>query len=319
VEGLFLQVVEAPAGEGRGELLWLAMVKSRRFKPGARVVLRRRDNTLSTASLELIARSEKVEGAWVVRVDPGEELSSGDAGPAGCNPAPLHKALLERVGRPPLPPYIRAARRASGLADEAPEDVERYQTVYARGDELGGGAGSVAAPTAGLHFTPELLARLAARGAGRADVTLHVGAGTFRTVEAETVEGHDMHAELCAMSGEAIEAVQRTRAAGGRVIPVGSTSMRTIESYARLEPHRRDACATGLWTDLLLTPGAELLWTDGLLTNFHLPRSTLMALVATLLDTDPERAAGRLRSLYEEAVERRYRFYSYGDAMLILP
>src|SRR5690606_8977553 len=149
--------------------------------------------------------------------------------------------------------------------------------------------------------------RLGARGIDRAEVQLHVGAGTFRTVEAETVESHDMHAELCSMPTEAIAAVQRTRAAGGRGIPVGSTSMRTLESYARrLASHPGAPPPPRLWTDLLLTPGAEIHWTDSLLTNFHLPRSTLMALVAALLDTDPGAGADRLRGLYQQAVDCRY-------------
>jgi S-adenosylmethionine:tRNA ribosyltransferase-isomerase len=313
VEGLFLGMAAPGDGgqAGAGEILWLAMVKSRRFRPGAHIRLRRRDNTVSEASLELAEASAEVPGAWIVRVAPGDEAPEGD-------PRARTQQLLERVGRPPLPPYIRSARRASGLADETPEDVERYQTVYARAEAPG--AGSVAAPTAGLHFTPQLLEALGRRGVERADVQLHVGAGTFRTVEAETVEAHDMHAELCAMPAEAVEAVGRARAAGARVIPVGSTSLRTLESYARwIAAHPRDTPPQRLWTDLLLTPGAEILWTDGLLTNFHLPRSTLLALVASLLDADPQRASDRLRGLYQQAVDRRYRFYSYGDAMLVLP
>lgn len=320
VEGLFLRLaggdlnrdtdVAEPTSAAR-EILWLAMIKARRFRPGAVIRLRRRDNSVSGASLELLELAPEVPGAWLVRVEPGPEAPAGSA-------AERSEWLLAQIGRPPLPPYIRAARRAAGMADETPEDVERYQTVYARAGAPG--AGSVAAPTAGLHFTPALLERLAARGVARADVQLHVGAGTFRTVEAETVEGHDMHAELCSMAPEAIEAVATARAAGGRVIPVGSTGLRTIEAYARwLQARPGESAPSHLWTDLLLTPGAEFLWTDGLLTNFHLPRSTLMALVAALLDAEPERGAARLRALYAEAAARRYRFYSYGDAMLVGP
>ncbi|MFG0284785.1 MAG: tRNA preQ1(34) S-adenosylmethionine ribosyltransferase-isomerase QueA [Phycisphaerales bacterium JB039] len=316
VEGLFLEVAEAPGNTdvakptSVAQLYWLAMIKSRRFRPGAIVKLRARDNTVSNASLELIEPSSEIPGAWLVRIDPGDD----DA----ADSTERTERLLRAIGRPPLPPYIRAARRAGGESDESPEDTERYQTIYARAS--GAGEGSVAAPTAGLHFTAQTLDQLTARAIDRAHVTLHVGAGTFRTVEAETVEAHDMHAELCAMTPEAIQQIERTRSAAGRIIPVGSTSMRTIEAYARwMRAHPGKATPARMWTDLLLTPGSDLLWADGLLTNFHLPRSTLMALVAMLLNADPERAVARLKSIYAEAIAQRYRFYSYGDAMLVLP
>jgi len=286
VEALFLE--EGPGGS------WVAMVKARRVAPGVPVRLDRPGGGASDVRLRLVERVADTPGAWVVEVRRGDRaIEAGE-----------RFEVLEELGHPPLPPYIRAARKAAGLAEEVPDDAAQYQTVYAREP------GSVAAPTAGLHFTPALLETLGSRGVGRADVVLHVGAGTFKPVESEYVEAHEMHAEWCSMGPGAIEAIRRAREAGGRVIPVGTTGARTIETYAGLS----DAPAS-VRTRLLITPGYEWAWTDGLLTNFHLPRSTLMAMVAALL----EGGVDRLKALYGEAIERRYRFYSYGDAMLILP
>ena len=208
-------------------------------------------------------------------------------------------AELERVGRAPLPPYIKRPK------EEDPDrgaDLARYQTVYASHP------GAIAAPTAGLHFTPEVFAALDAGGVRRATVTLHVGLGTFKPVTAERVEDHAMHAEWFDLPAEAVDAIDATRAAGRRVIPVGTTATRVLEAAAR-------AATWGPmsgWTDLFIAPGFGFRLTDGLLTNFHLPRSTLLMLVSAL--------AGRERILaaYEEAQRLGYRFYSYGDAMLIL-
>ena len=200
------------------------------------------------------------------------------------------------LGEAPLPPYIR--RNAP-----RPADAERYQTVYARAP------GSVAAPTAGLHFTPALLEALAARGVGIADLVLHVGIGTFRPLRLEDVAAGRLHAERFELPAETAAAVARTRAAGGRVVAVGTTSARVLESRARegglVEPGAGE-------TELLLAPGARFRAVDALLTNFHLPRSSLLLLVAAF--------AGRERVLeaYADAVARGYRFYSYGDAMLVL-
>jgi S-adenosylmethionine:tRNA ribosyltransferase-isomerase len=201
---------------------------------------------------------------------------------------------LERVGRVPLPPYIRRAPVAA--------DRERYQTVVAREP------GSVAAPTAGLHFTPEMLARLESRGVVRATVTLHVGPGTFLPVRASRLEDHRMHAERYEVSEETCRAFDAARHRGGRVVAVGTTAVRTLES----------ACTTrGLnagpgRTDIFIRPGHAFRAVDGLLTNFHLPKSTLLALVCAFGGTD------RVLPAYRDAVAARYRFFSYGDAMAIL-
>ena len=188
-------------------------------------------------------------------------------------------------------------------------DRLRYQTVYAQA----GASGSVAAPTAGLHFTAQMLGQLDAMGVGRAEVVLHVGTGTFRTVETEFVEQHPMHEEWCSMSAAAIAAVVRAKAQGRRVVAVGTTAARTLEAYAE------HLAATGqspefLSTRILITPGRPWRWVDGLLTNFHLPRSTLMAMVAALLPGE----VPTLKALYAQAIAREYRFYSFGDAMLVL-
>ena len=208
-------------------------------------------------------------------------------------------AALQRVGRAPLPPYIK---RPPETDADREADRERYQTVYARRP------GAIAAPTAGLHFTPEVFAALDAKGVRRTTLTLHVGLGTFKPVTAERIEDHVMHAEWFELPAEAAEAIAATHAAGHRVIAVGTTATRVLEAIAR-EP--RLAPASG-WTDLFITPGFEFRLTDALITNFHLPRSTLLMLVAAF--------AGRERILaaYEEAKGLGYRFYSYGDAMLIL-
>jgi S-adenosylmethionine:tRNA ribosyltransferase-isomerase len=209
------------------------------------------------------------------------------------------EALVEELGRAPLPPYIRRPR---GEDPQAQHDRESYQTLFAR--ELG----AVAAPTAGLHFTPELLARLGAEGIERANVTLHVGEGTFRSVTVEDVASHVMHSERYELTQATVDAVARCRARGGRVVAVGTTSVRVLESCA---------AATGTLsagrgeTRLFLVPGAPFHVVDVLLTNFHLPKSTLLMLVSAF--------AGRERTLalYREAVELGYRFFSYGDAMLL--
>jgi S-adenosylmethionine:tRNA ribosyltransferase-isomerase len=203
--------------------------------------------------------------------------------------------LLERHGHVPLPPYIR-----KGTA--RPEDRERYQTVYANQ------SGAVAAPTAGLHFTPELFARLAARGIGRAFVTLHVGIGTFQPIKAEDYRQHRMHREWGRLPPETAAAIADCKARGGRVVAVGTTSVRVLETAAALGPPRSWAGET----DLFVYPPYEFRCVDALVTNFHLPRSTLLLLVAAFAGVELTRSA------YRAAVEAAYRFFSYGDAMLIL-
>ncbi|MCI7095988.1 MAG: tRNA preQ1(34) S-adenosylmethionine ribosyltransferase-isomerase QueA [Clostridiales bacterium] len=201
--------------------------------------------------------------------------------------------VLERLGRMPLPPYIKAEL----------EDQERYQTVYSRE------VGSAAAPTAGLHFTKELLEKIREKGVKEAFVTLHVGLGTFRPVKAEEVTDHHMHAELCMMNAETAELLNRTKAEGGRIICVGTTSCRTLESLVN---ENGTFQAASKWTDIFIYPGYTFKAMDGLITNFHLPESTLVMLVSAFAGREHVLAA------YEEAVRQRYRFFSFGDAMCIL-
>jgi len=201
--------------------------------------------------------------------------------------------LLERCGQVPLPPYITHAPDAN--------DAERYQTVYAEHP------GAVAAPTAGLHFDAAILERLAAQGVRIARITLHVGAGTFQPVRTDTVEAHRMHRERFEVPQATVDAIQAARRAGGRVLAVGTTALRALESAAR--GGRLEAAAGE--TDLFVYPGYAFRVVDRLLTNFHLPRSSLLMLVAAFA------GAENIRRAYAHAIERRYRFFSYGDAMLI--
>ncbi|HJB57458.1 MAG TPA: tRNA preQ1(34) S-adenosylmethionine ribosyltransferase-isomerase QueA [Candidatus Flavonifractor intestinipullorum] len=200
--------------------------------------------------------------------------------------------LLEQLGRMPLPPYIKAELN----------DPERYQTVYSRE------VGSAAAPTAGLHFTKELLEQVQAMGVSLAYVTLHVGLGTFRPVKEEDVLDHEMHSEYCMISAQTAETINRTKRAGGRVICVGTTSCRTIESWAAEDGTLKESAG---WTNIFIYPGYRFKVLDALITNFHLPESTLVMLVSAL--------AGRehILNAYQQAVERKYRFFSFGDAMFI--
>ena len=201
--------------------------------------------------------------------------------------------VLERLGKMPLPPYIK----------EELQDQERYQTVYSRE------VGSAAAPTAGLHFTKELLEKIREKGVNEAFVTLHVGLGTFRPVKAEEVTEHHMHSELCMMNAETAKMLNETKRNGGRVICVGTTSCRTLESLVNDDGTFE---AKSRWTDIFIYPGYTFKAMDGLITNFHLPESTLVMLVSAF--------AGREHVLnaYEEAVKQRYRFFSFGDAMCIV-
>ncbi len=200
--------------------------------------------------------------------------------------------VLERLGKMPLPPYIKAEL----------QDRERYQTVYSRE------VGSAAAPTAGLHWTKDLLNKAREKGIKTAFVTLHVGLGTFRPVKAEEISQHHMHSELCMISQETAETLNQTRAAGGRIICVGTTSCRTLESLVKDDGSFE---ATSKWTEIFIFPGYQFKAMQGLITNFHLPESTLVMLVSAF--------AGRENVLhaYEEAVKEKYRFFSFGDAMFI--
>ncbi|WP_274650012.1 tRNA preQ1(34) S-adenosylmethionine ribosyltransferase-isomerase QueA [Paenibacillus humicola] len=247
------------------------------------------------------------------RLRPGTELLFGDDGGG----APLLRAkvtaegemgarevefsydgifneLLDKLGEMPLPPYIK----------ERLHDRERYQTVYAKNE------GSAAAPTAGLHFTEPFLRRLVEKGVRIAYITLHVGLGTFRPMSAERVEEHKMHAEYFELSRETAALLNETRSRGGRIVAVGTTSARTLETAAsRMADGQVEACSG--WTDIFIYPGYTFRLVDALLTNFHLPKSTLVMLVSAL--------AGReaVLNAYREAVERQYRFFSFGDAMFI--
>lgn len=259
-----------------GELAEAFVKPSKKLAPGQRVAME--DGAIQ---LELLERGDG--GRWRVRLQARE----GDVA-----------AALERCGRAPLPPYIARDGREDAAVDRA-----RYQTVYAREP------GAIAAPTAGLHFTPELLATLAAAGIEQAYVTLHTGEGTFEPVRASVVEEHRMHAERYELPAATAAAVTAARARGGRVVAVGTTSCRTLETCARDD--RTVAAGSGS-SDIFLYPGRPLRVVDALLTNFHLPQSTLLMLVAAF--------GGReeMLAVYREAVAMSYRFYSFGDAMLIV-
>ncbi len=289
VQGLFLS---APAPN-----TWRCLLKSNgRLRSAQRLILQ--DNPPITA--ELIERDED---AWLLRIE-------------AENPDP--HAILSGIGATPLPPYITAARRASEIEIDDALDRDWYQCVYAdRG-------ASVAAPTAGLHFTPKLLSRLEAKGIATAEVTLDVGAGTFKPIETESVEDHPIHTERYLVPEATRRAIEQTRAAGNRVVAVGTTTARALESIALNEWAGADGCGGGgVWggvggwgaTNLMILPGYQFQAIDALITNFHQPRSTLLALVAALL---PE-GLPRILDLYAEAARLEYRFFSYGDAMLFLP
>jgi len=276
-EGLFLQA--EPPGEQAGS--WRVLAQTRgRPAPGERVVLVDRAGR-DAAELLLVGRA--AGGAWLVRPVAAEGV----------------ERLLERVGRVPLPGYIRGG-------DAEPGDVERYQTVFARS------SGSAAAPTAGLHFTTELLAALTARGIARAEVTLHVGLDTFRPITADRLDDHPMHTEWCACPPAVAAAVRETRARGGRVVAIGTTAVRTLETAARAAPPGEPLVAWSGPTDLFIRPGHTFRAVDCLLTNFHMPRTTLMVLVSAFAGRD------LIARGYAEAIRERYRFLSYGDAMLLV-
>ncbi len=256
-------------------------------------------------------------GAWQALARPGRRLREGDridfAGDLGATVLGRDGAevtlgfdrdgdglaeALETAGEMPLPPYI-AARRAADAADRTD-----YQTIFADRP------GAVAAPTAALHFDEVLMADLAARGIGTARVTLHVGAGTFLPVKVEDVSRHRMHAERGDIGPEAVAAIMDTIAAGGRVIPVGTTALRVLETAAT---GPRTIAPWAGETDIFIRPGYAFRIADGLMTNFHLPRSTLMMLVSALMGVD------RIRRIYDHAIAAQYRFFSYGDSSLLLP
>ena len=254
----------------KGERCWECLVRpGRKARPGDR----------------LIFGEGELEAEIVDVLDGGNRLIRFDY-------QGIFMETLERLGRMPLPPYIH----------QELQDTERYQTVYSR--QLG----SAAAPTAGLHFTRELLDKVRARGVETAFITLHVGLGTFRPVKEEEIERHDMHAEFCVIGDEAARIVNGTKARGGRVISVGTTSCRTLESFAAQDGTLKP---TSGWTDIFIYPGYTFKCVDALITNFHLPESTLVMLVSALAGREHVLAA------YAQAVRERYRFFSFGDAMFI--
>ena len=261
---------------------------------------------------EVLLLTDKGENVWECLVRPGRKLRAGARMTFGDGSLTAEVAeeladgnrlvrfayegifleVLERLGKMPLPPYIK----------EELQDQERYQTVYSKV------LGSAAAPTAGLHFTPELLRELESKGVNLGYVTLHVGLGTFRPVKEEEITDHDMHSEFCTVPPETAELINLTKAAGGRVICVGTTSCRTLESWAGEDGHME---ARSGWTNIYLYPGSRFKVMDGLVTNFHLPESTLIMLVSAFAGREAVLAA------YREAVKERYRFFSFGDAMFI--
>ena len=273
-QGAVQAKIEVTLLEPRGDGTWSALIKPlRKLKIGEEVIF----------SDDLRATLEAVEdGQGHLRFN-----CAGDD----------FDAALNAAGAMPLPPYIAAKRAADA------QDMTDYQTVFARH------AGAVAAPTASLHFDEALLAALSAQGVTFSHVTLHVGAGTFLPVKVDDISEHKMHAEWGRVSAEAAEEIAATRAAGGRVIPVGTTALRLIETAAR-------GGQIAAWegdTDIFITPGFEFNVTDGLMTNFHLPKSTLMMLVSALMGVQ------QVKDIYAHAIAEKYRFFSYGDSSLLLP
>ncbi len=282
IEGLFLE--ERNPGE------WNVMLRSNgKLREGQRIALHHpEDHALTGPTFTISGRGD---AGWIIRLE-------SDASAA---------EVLDRVGATPLPPYILSARRSANDLTPDQRDRADYQTVYADESDRT----SVAAPTAGLHFTPELIRQIDALGVQSADVLLRVGAGTFAPVTSNTVEDHPIHSERISVPARTIDAIAHARAQGGRSVVVGTTTVRALESL----PPGADRYEGP--TELLITPGFDFQHTDALVTNFHLPRSTLLAMVGAFLDDgDP---VGRLIRYYKTAIDNQYRFYSFGDAMLILP
>ena len=275
-EGLFLK--QLPSN------LWQVLGKTRgTMQVGETVQLHSPDDT-NSLHIQFVEKGE--ESTWLVQ--PVEEMADGRWQSAADWAGAL--GLLQQVGWTPIPPYIRGGKPLS-------YDKDRYQTVYAAHP------GSIAAPTAGLHLTPELLETVKQRGTSLASVTLHVGFGTFKPITTENIDEHCMHSEWCSLSAESVRSLQQCRENGGRIIAVGTTSVRVLET-APLVPFEGT-------TSLFIRPPYRFRNVDGLLTNFHFPKSTLLILVRTFGGDELIRAA------YQEAIREKYRFFSYGDAMLI--
>lgn len=259
---------------------WKLMSKTRgKLTPGEMIELMPAHPRQEQKQIALQMQTKDAEGYWTAKVQSDED----------------HHSLLEHFGTMPLPPYMRRE-----LASDV--DWERYQTVYANHP------GAVAAPTAGLHFTPALLKQCTQKGIQIAKVTLHVGIGTFKPISVQTLDEHKMHSEWCELPEDSASLLNETRKKGGRIVSVGTTSVRTLESIAQqgsLKAWRGE-------TDIFIYPPYEFQAVDCLLTNFHLPKSTLLVLVSAFASTE------LIREAYQKAVEEKYRFFSYGDAMLIL-
>lgn len=297
------------------------------FRPGDRLVLNNtkviparlfgtRQRGTSVAKVEITLLEPQAQGGWRALAKPLRKLQTGEvirfsdqlsATVAQKSETDLRlefnltgsdfDAALQEAGMMPLPPYIAAKRPADA------QDKSDYQTVFARH------SGAVAAPTASLHFDADLLAALAAKGVNFTEVTLHVGAGTFLPVKVDDVTSHKMHAEWGQVSPQAAAEIAATKAAGGRVIPVGTTALRLIESAAhggQIAPWQGE-------TDIFIYPGYRFRVADALMTNFHLPKSTLMMLVSALMGSE------RIKTIYDHAIAQRYRFFSYGDSSLLIP
>ena len=255
----------------RGDNVWECLVRpGRKLKPGAEVIF-------GEGQLRATVEEEVEDGKRLVRF----------------HYQGIFLEVLEQLGKMPLPPYIKAEL----------QDNERYQTVYSKVN------GSAAAPTAGLHFTPELLKKIEEKGVKICYVTLHVGLGTFRPVKAEDISEHEMHSEFCMISQETADIINQTKRSGGRVVCVGTTSCRTVESFAEEDGTLSERSG---WTNIFIFPGYRFKVLDALVTNFHLPQSTLIMLVSALAGREHVLAA------YQEAVREKYRFFSFGDAMFIV-
>lgn len=258
--------------------IWLALVKpGKRLQPGAQIVFEGKGEKLVTAT---VLEVDEPTGGRLLRFDVPNNLSL--------------LQVIDSFGKMPLPPYITNSQA---------ED-DQYQTVYAQN------LGAIASPTAGLHFTAELIQKLAESGINSAFVTLHVGVGTFRPVEVEDVTTHQMHGEWIEVSATTVEQIRVTKAKGGRIIAVGTTAVRALEGAAAASGQLEPFCGK---TQLFIYPGYQWRVVEGLITNFHLPRSSLLMLVSAFIGRQ------RLLDLYQDAIASKYRFYSFGDAMLILP
>ncbi len=265
---------------GKVEIFLLRKLSSKRWECLVRGHRMRPGTEVSIddGKVNAVVESVKEEGSRIVRFD--REI----------------EPILPEIGHVPLPPYIHADI----------DDPRRYQTVYARED------GSVAAPTAGLHFTEDLMRAIEAKGVLMAFVTLHVGLGTFQPVKEEVIEEHKMHSEFGTVTPEVADLINRVKRSGGRIVAVGTTSVRTLETAAQFAEQGKHVGAWSGETDLFIYPGYEYKVVDAMITNFHLPRSTLLMLVAAFTGKE------LLDKAYAEAIERRYRFFSFGDAMLII-